>query len=89
MEYLNPTIDDDDEDEPLDDADSETEPIAVQLPKGRCILCSEREPEMCVIPCFDFCICEACYVVLINNANEFRCPKCNTIATEAKKMNFV
>lgn len=89
-EYLNPIIEDDDEEvEPDENSEYESEEIAPELPKGLCILCYEKTPEMCVVPCFDFCMCEPCFFILKSNSADFRCPKCHIVASDAKKMNFV
>lgn len=86
-EYINPIVDEDEDDE--EESECENAAIVENLPKGRCILCTEKEPEMCILPCFDFCVCEACYLILKNNSEQWKCPKCDVIAIEAKKMNFV
>lgn len=58
-----------------------------QFLRGRCIVCNESEAELCIIPCFDFCVCEKCWEVLKQD-DPLQCPACNCIATEAKKMKF-
>lgn len=90
---LNPIIDIEDDDENEDVLSlrdiADISEIAESSPIGRCLLCSEKRPEMCIVPCFDFCVCEPCYHILKNNAVAFNCPKCNIVATDAKKMNFM
>lgn len=54
---------------------------------GQCSLC-EDEPELLLLPCFEYCVCEICWNILKNNCTEPTCPKCNVIVTEAKKINF-
>lgn len=59
---------------------------------GKCKICSTDEPEMCLLPCFDFCICQSCWNVLQNNQrrykNELKCPQCGDSVVDAKKMKF-
>lgn len=56
---------------------------------GQCVVCSKSEPQICVLPCFEFCVCEARWNVLKNNSTtNLRCPKCQEVAKEGKKMIF-
>lgn len=56
---------------------------------GQCILCSSCEPEILFLPCFDFCVCVACYEIMKNNSSQtIRCPKCKTNVDDARKMTF-
>lgn len=60
---------------------------------GQCVVCQNEEPEICVLPCFEFCVCETCWNILQRNSQKnsaiLKCPKCLSIATDGKKMQFV
>lgn len=86
---LNPLIDDEVEEEDNRGSHNEIDEPMSEKSKGHCLLCNEADPQMCVMPCFDFCMCEACFIILKENYDEILCPKCNNIATDVKKMNFI
>lgn len=92
-DLVNIVVDTDD-----DDDDSESEESLVKPPpldsqgntKGKCILCHDKERELCVLPCFDFCLCASCWNILKENStSELKCPSCHAPASDARKMNFV
>lgn len=84
VECVNEVIDEDEEEDESGDDQSTSD-------FGRCITCKETEPELCILPCFDFCICEGCWNILKTNnkSDSIKCPSCNEIASDARKMNFV
>lgn len=57
------------------------------MTKGKCVVCNDVEPQLCVLPCFDFCVCTCCWE--LSKTDDMRCPLCGSAATDAKKMNFV
>lgn len=90
VDNVNIVIDDGDD---SDSEESPSEPTSFnshKIAKGKCVLCSVNEPELCVIPCFDFCVCVSCWNILKENSNsELKCPLCSSTASDAKMMNFV
>lgn len=60
---------------------------------GQCVVCCDAEPDICVLPCFELCICESCWSVLKENRDQrpgfiLKCPKCESIVTDARTMTF-
>lgn len=55
---------------------------------GQCIVCSDNEPQICILPCFEFCVCETCWDIIKSNSTDLRCPKCKQIAKDGRKMSF-
>lgn len=97
---VNEIIDEEDEINDSDDENQGTSEPAInfststqrkEFSKGQCLTCRESEPEMCILPCIDFCICESCWNILKSNegSESVRCPLCKCTATGAKKMNFI
>lgn len=54
---------------------------------GQCALC-DSEPELVLLPCFDYCVCEKCWEILKNNQTEPTCPNCKAFVKSAKRINF-
>lgn len=93
--FVSPIVDDEDE----DDDDSEhannddlQSPLAdtseKRYSRGLCLTCKDAEAQLCILPCFDFCICEQCWTFLKSNDGIIKCPACSCICSDAKRMNF-
>lgn len=54
---------------------------------GQCALC-DGEPELLLLPCFDFCVCKTCWNIVESNNKKLSCPSCKSIVTQAKSVNF-
>lgn len=54
---------------------------------GQCALC-DGEPELLLMPCFDFCVCSTCWVIVEKNNKKLRCPSCKSTVTQAKRVKF-
>lgn len=93
VDTVNIVIDDDDSD--TEDCGTSSEQSSTSThshgtEKGKCVVCRNVEANLCVVPCFDYCVCDSCWNILKENSNEkLLCPSCNSAATDAKKMNFV
>lgn len=99
-ELLNSVIDDDDNDDG-EEGQAEEEKMTEEEANvsngssklGQCIVCQNAEPEICVLPCFEFCVCSDCWKILQRNSEQkstvLQCPKCLSSATDGKKMQFV
>lgn len=99
---VNISIDSDTEEE-IDDAEFESQSPASPSPSststlssessssgssvGQCASC-EAEPELLLLPCFEFCVCKKCWNILEKNVDKPKCPSCNTIVTQAKEIRF-
>lgn len=91
---INLFIDEDDDDK---SADEEVRSIPSPTPStqsstssqsvGQCALC-EAEPELLMLPCFEFCVCQSCWDILKKNDDTPSCPSCNSTVTQAKKIKF-
>lgn len=55
---------------------------------GQCALC-EDEPELLLLPCFEYCVCQICWDILKNNHTEPTCPSCKVTVVETKKIKFL
>lgn len=55
---------------------------------GTCVVCTTSEPQMVVLPCFEFCVCAACWDVIKEDNTNLKCPKCHSSATDVRKMIF-
>lgn len=94
VDIVNIVIDDDsdiEDDECSSQSSSQTTSSSTshESTKGMCVACTEKQSEMCVIPCFHFCVCVSCWEIILRNATDLRCPGCNGVATDARTMNFV
>lgn len=86
-----------DKDDEYDCVDEEIEAIPSPTPStsssassksvGQCALC-EAEPELLLLPCFEFCVCQACWEILKHNNNASSCPICKAFVSEARKITF-
>lgn len=54
---------------------------------GQCALC-DGEPELLLLPCFDFCVCETCWEIVQSNNKNLKCPSCKLSVTQAKRIKF-
>lgn len=54
---------------------------------GQCTLC-EAEPELLLLPCFEFCLCQLCWDILKKNNSTPACPNCRIKVASANKIKF-
>lgn len=99
--HINAFIDDDEEhipDEEIGRIPSPTPSSSSQLSQssqssassrslGQCSLC-EAEPELLLLPCFEYCLCQTCWDILKNNHTKPLCPNCKVTVTDTKKIKF-
>lgn len=93
---VNISIDKDDDKDSTNEHE-QIEPIASPTPStqsstssqsvGHCALC-EEEPELLVLPCFEFCVCQTCWEILKKNNDTPSCPSCKAAVTEVKAIKF-
>lgn len=66
---------------------SSTQSTASSQSVGQCALC-EAEPELLMLPCFDFCMCQSCWEILKSTYDTPNCPSCGVSVKKARQIKF-
>lgn len=97
--HINAFIDQDDDDNVLDEdigripsptpssSSQSSQSSASSRSLGQCALC-EAEPELLLLPCFEYCVCQACWDILKSNHTKPTCPSCKLTVDDTKKIKF-